>query len=44
MMSVKGFPHKQTFNVHPRRNLAKKKAWWQMGNTNNRKQSVKRED
>ena len=43
-MSVKGYPHRQPFCVSPRRNLTKKKAWWQLGNSNNRKQSQKRED
>lgn len=40
-MTVRGYPHKQPFCAHPRRNLTKKNAWWQKGNTNNRKQGRK---
>lgn len=42
-MSVKGYPHHQPFNVTPRRNLTKSRAWWQVGQSNNRNQK-KRED
>lgn len=34
---MKGYPHKQGFCVSPKRNLTKKKAWWQLGNSNNPK-------
>ena len=30
-------PANQAFNLHGRKNLTKKKAWWQLGNNNNRK-------
>lgn len=43
-MNVKGFPHRQPFCVTPRRNLTKKKAWWQVGRGNNPKQPAKQED
>jgi hypothetical protein len=43
MSKVRGYPHHQSFNVSPRRNLTKKRAWWQVGKTNNRSHG-KRED
>lgn len=36
MSKPKGYPHLQPFCVTPKRNAAKKNAWWQRGNTNNR--------
>ncbi len=37
-------PHNQPFNVNGRRNLTKRRAWWQIGNHNNGKQkSVSKE-
>lgn len=36
MSKPKGYPHKQGFCVTPKRNQAKRNAWWQRGNTNNR--------
>ena len=44
MSKVRGYPHKQSFNVSPRRNLTKSRAWWQLGKTNNRSQGKKREE
>ena len=43
MSKVRGFPHRQSFNVTPRRNLTKHKAWWQIGSTNNRTQKKREE-
>jgi hypothetical protein len=40
---TRGFPHRQPFCVTPRRNLTKRNAWWQVGQSNNRKQSKRDE-
>ena len=40
---TRGFPHCQPFCVTPRRNLTKRNAWWQVGQSNNRKQDKRDE-
>ena len=40
---IRGTPSKQPFCVTPRRNLTKRSAWWQVGQSNNRKQSKRDE-
>ena len=42
-MKVKGAPSHQPFCVAPRRNLTKRNAWWQVGQSNNRKQGKRDE-
>ena len=35
MSEAKGYPANQPFCIRGRKNLTKKKAWWQVGNSNN---------
>lgn len=42
MTKVKGYPHNQPFCATPRRNLTKRRAWWQLGSTNNQRSSQKK--
>lgn len=41
MSEAKGYPAHQPFCIKGRKNLTKKAAWWQVGNSNNRSVSKK---
>lgn len=36
-MASKDYPNKQFFNIAPKKNVSKKRAWWQLGRDNNPK-------
>lgn len=37
MSKERGFPHRQPFCINGKKNLTKRRAWWQLGNSNNQK-------
>lgn len=34
MSNPKGYPHKQPFCINGKKNLTKRRAWWQLGKSN----------
>lgn len=37
MSTPKGFPSRQPFCITGKKNLTKRRSWWQLGNSNNPK-------
>lgn len=44
MSKAKGYPHLQPFCINGKKNLTKRKAWWQLGNSNNPEKGKKRDE